>query len=55
MKGRLISVRQTWAAVLALLLASVLCCGLVVVRKLYAGKTGFGLLIWNLFLAWNRV
>ena len=52
MKERLISVRQTWAAILALLLASVLCCGLVVVRKLYAGKTGFGLLIWNLFLAW---
>lgn len=52
MKERLIPLRQMRAAILALLLASVLSCGMIVVRKFHAGKTGFGLLIWNLFLAW---
>lgn len=52
MNERLISVRQTWAAFLAMVLASVLCCGLVVVRKFYAGTTGYTFFFWNLFLAW---
>jgi uncharacterized membrane protein len=49
---RLIPVRQTWAAVLALVLASVLSCALVVVRGSYAGTTAFVFFFWNLFLAW---
>jgi uncharacterized membrane protein len=49
---RLIPVRQTWAAVLALVLASVLSCALVVVRGYYAGTTAFVFFFWNLFLAW---
>lgn len=52
MKDRLISVRQTWVAILALALASVLSCGLVIVRNFYAGKTGYAFFFWNLFLAW---
>jgi uncharacterized membrane protein len=49
---RLIPVRQTWAAILALALASVLSCALVVVRGYYAGTTAYGFFLWNLFLAW---
>jgi len=49
---RLIPVRQTWAAVLALMLASLLCCALVGVRAFYAGTTAYLFFLWNLFLAW---
>jgi hypothetical protein len=52
MKDRLISVRQTWAAIVALGLASGLSCGLVVLRKSYAGTSGQLFFLWNLFLAW---
>ena len=52
MNERLIPVRQTWAAILALVLASVLSCALVVVRSYYAGTTAFAFFFWNLFLAW---
>jgi len=52
MKERLISVRQTWAALVALGLASGLSCGLVVLRKSYAGSSGQLFFLWNLFLAW---
>lgn len=51
-EGRLISVRQTWAAFLAMVLASVLCCGLVIVRKFYSGTTSYTFYFWNLILAW---
>jgi uncharacterized membrane protein len=51
-KERLIPVRQTWAAVLALVLASILSCMLVVVRAYYAGTTAYVFFFWNLFLAW---
>jgi uncharacterized membrane protein len=51
-KERLIPVRQTWAAVLALVLASILSCMLVVVRTYYAGTTAYVFFFWNLFLAW---
>ena len=36
---RHIPVRQTWAAILALVLASLLSCALVVVRAYYSGTT----------------
>jgi uncharacterized membrane protein len=49
---RLISVRQKWAALLALALASALSFGLVLVRRFYAGKWAFAAFLWNLFLAW---
>jgi uncharacterized membrane protein len=49
---RLIPVRQTWAAVLALVLASLLSCALVVVRHFYSGTTAYLFFFWNLFLAW---
>ncbi len=52
MNERLIPVRQTWAAILALVLASVLSCALVVVRAYYAGTTAYLFFFWNLFLAW---
>jgi uncharacterized membrane protein len=52
---RLIPVRQTWAAVLALVLASILSCALVVVRSYYAGTTAYLFFLWNLFLAWVPV
>ena len=49
---RLIPVRQTWAAILALVLASDLSCALVVVRAYYSGPTAYAFFFWNLFLAW---
>ena len=49
---RLIPVRQTWAAILALVLASLLSCALVVVRAYYSGTTAYLFFFWNLFLAW---
>ena len=52
MNERLIPVRQTWAAILALVLASGLSCALVVVRAYYAGTTQYVFFFWNLFLAW---
>jgi uncharacterized membrane protein len=52
---RLIPVRQTWAAILALVLASILSCALVVVRAYYAGPTAYVSFSWNLFLAWVPV
>jgi uncharacterized membrane protein len=51
-RERLIPVRQTWAAILALVLASLLSCALVVVRAYYSGTTAYGFFFWNLFLAW---
>lgn len=55
MNERLIPVRQTWVAILALLLASILSCALVVVRAYYAGNTAYAFFFWNLFLAWVPV
>ena len=55
MNERLIPVRQTWAAILALVLASILSCALVVVRAYYAGTTAYLFFFWNLFLAWVPV
>jgi uncharacterized membrane protein len=52
MNERLIPVRQTWAAILALVLASILSCALVIVRAYYAGTTAYLFFFWNLFLAW---
>lgn len=52
MKERLIGLRQIRAALLAMLLASALSCGLLLVRRYYAGRAGLGMLVWNLFLAW---
>ena len=52
MNERLISVRQTWAALLALALATLLSFGLVIVRISYAGKIAYGFIFWNIFLAW---
>ena len=46
------SARQPWAAVLALVLASALCCALIVVRAVYTRQIGFRFFLWNLFLAW---
>ena len=55
MKERLISVRQTWAAILALVLASALSCGLAVLRAIYYGRIAYGFFFWNLILAWVPV
>ena len=55
MKERLISVRQTWAAILALVLASGLSCGLAVLRALEYGHIAYGFYFWNLILAWVPV
>ena len=52
MKERQISVRQTWAAILALALASALSCGLAVFRAFYFGHIAYGFFFWNLILAW---
>jgi uncharacterized membrane protein len=52
MKERLISVRQTWAAIVALGLASALCGTLLVARALYWRQVAFPGFVWNLFLAW---
>ncbi len=52
MKERLISVRQTWAAILALMLASALSCGLAIVRALRYEHIAYGFFFWNLILAW---
>ena len=46
-----LSARRT-AVVVSLGLASLGCCGLVLVRNLYTGNPNFRYLIWNLFLAW---
>jgi uncharacterized membrane protein len=54
-KERLIPVRQTWVAILALVLASILSCALVVVRAYYAGTMAYLFFFWNLFLAWVPV
>jgi uncharacterized membrane protein len=40
------------AVVVSLALASLGCCGLVLVRNLYTGNPDFRYLIWNLLLAW---
>jgi uncharacterized membrane protein len=52
MKERLISGRQTRAAILALVLASALSCGLAVLRAIYFGRIAYGFFFWNLVLAW---
>lgn len=55
MKERLISVRQTWAAILALVLASALSCGLALLRVVQYGHIAYGFFFWNLILAWVPV
>lgn len=52
MKERLIGLRQIRATLIAMLLASALSCGLLLIRRFYAGRAGLGMLAWNLFLAW---
>ena len=52
MHERLIHIRQRWTALLALGLASGLCCAFVAVRILYLKQVAFTGFIWNLFLAW---
>ena len=52
MKERLIPGRQAYAALLALLLASLLCAGLIGARAFYFRKVAFVPFLWNLFLAW---
>lgn len=52
MKERLIPGRQACAALLALLLASLLCVGLIVVRAVHFQNVAFKPFLWNLFLAW---
>ncbi|MDX6409931.1 MAG: hypothetical protein QOE13_3002 [Gaiellaceae bacterium] len=44
--------RRRLATVIGLVLASLFCVGLVVVRNLHTGNVNFRYLIWNLFLAW---
>ena len=44
--------RRRLATVLALLLASLFCVALVVVRNVHTDTSNFRYLIWNLFLAW---
>jgi uncharacterized membrane protein len=46
-----LSARRT-AVVVSLALASLGCCGLVVLRNLQTGNPNFRYLVWNLFLAW---
>ncbi|HEV7869577.1 MAG TPA: DUF1361 domain-containing protein [Chthoniobacteraceae bacterium] len=52
---RLIPSRQAQAALLAFILASALCGGLVLVRAAYRQEFVFGAFLWNLFLAWVPV
>lgn len=52
MHERLIHIRQRWVALLALGLASGLCCAFLAVRILYLKQVAFTGLVWNLFLAW---
>ncbi|MFL6029278.1 MAG: DUF1361 domain-containing protein, partial [Gaiellaceae bacterium] len=44
--------RRRLATVVGLLLASLFCVALVVVRNVHTGNVNFRYLIWNLFLAW---
>lgn len=44
--------RRRFATVLGLLLASLFCVALVLVRNVHTGGDNFRYLIWNLFLAW---
>src|SRR4051812_12114728 len=44
--------RRRLATVVGLLLASLFCVALVVVRNVHTGNANFRYLIWNLFLAW---
>ena len=55
MKERLISVRQTRAAILALVLASALSCSLALFRKISYGHVAYGFFLWNLILAWAKL
>ena len=52
MKERLIPGRQARAALLALLLASLLCVAMIAARAVYFRKVAFIAFLWNLFLAW---
>lgn len=52
MHNRLITVTQAWAAILALILASTLSCGLLAFRAWRAHEVVHAFFIWNLFLAW---
>lgn len=44
--------RETFLPVVAMLFASAICFGLVLVRIVWTAKIHYGFLIWNLFLAW---
>ena len=52
MHNRLISVTRAWAAILALILASSLSCGLLAFRGFRAHQLEYAFFVWNLFLAW---
>jgi uncharacterized membrane protein len=52
MNPRLISVSRAWAAILALVLASFVSCGLMVFRTIYFQQFAYEFFVWNLFLAW---
>jgi uncharacterized membrane protein len=52
MKERLIPGSQARAALLALLLASLLCAVMIAARALYFRQVAFVPFLWNLFLAW---
>jgi len=52
MQNRLITVTRAWAAILALILASTLSCGLLAFRAWRAQELEHAFFVWNLFLAW---
>jgi uncharacterized membrane protein len=49
---RFITVSRAWAAILALILASLLSCALLGIRALYFHQSAYVFFVWNLFLAW---
>jgi uncharacterized membrane protein len=52
MNPRFISFSRAWAAILALVLASFVSCGLMVFRTVYFQQIEYDFFAWNLFLAW---
>jgi len=52
MHNRFISVTRAWAAILALILASTLSCGLLAFRAIHTHGLEYAFFVWNLFLAW---
>lgn len=52
MNIQLFSGRRWWRPLLALILASLLCCGFVAFRVFYSKQIHFRYFVWNLFLAW---